>query len=153
MNTQTYIDSISAAEISDLLGKAFGSSTWLAFQPAPKAADGLSFDDAQSIPDQWAQLLKEGRLLQALDLDAQFVLHGQLDGKSLTEDGDGIYTFDLDDLLRGLQAAADGTFEPGANPGEVSLAAESFCHMKTGDLDEGDAERLMQVVLFNEIIY
>lgn len=153
MNTQTTITSITINDIADLLGKAFGGSEWLAFQPAPKATAGLVFDDANSVAEQWAQILKEGRCLEALDLEANYTLYGQLDGKRLNEDGEGIYTFDLGDLVKGLVAAADGTFEPGGCPMEIMLAQESFCHMKTGDLDEGDAERLMQVVLFNEIVY
>ena len=153
MKTQTHIEFISAGEIADLLGKAFSSSEWLAFQPAKNATDGLVFDDAVSVADHWAQILTAGRMLEALDIDANYTLYGQLDGKRLNEDGEGVYLFDLNDLLRGLQAAADGTFEPGGCPMEIMLAQESFCHLKTGDLDEGDAERLKQVVLFNEIVY
>lgn len=153
MKTHTTIISISAAELADLLGKAFSCSTWLAFQPAPGATDRVDLSGIDGVPQQWAAILEAGFPLEAIDMDAGFVLHGKLPLKGLTEDGEGKYTFFLQDLISGLVAAADGNVAPGLTPGEISLAAESFCHFRNGDLDESDAERLMQVVLFREIIY
>lgn len=153
MKTGTNIISISTAEIADLLGKAFSCSMWLAFQPAEGAADRVDLSGIDSAPEQWAAILQAGLPLEAIDVDANYLLHGNLPLKGLNEDGEAKYTFFLQDLISGLVAAADGNVAPGLTPGEISLAAESFCHFRNGDLDESDAERLMQVVLFREIVY
>ena len=153
MKTNTTILSISVSEIADLLGKAFSQSTWLAFQPAPGTSERIDLSGIDSIPEQWAVILKAGIPLEAIDLEANYVSHGQLPLKGPNDDGECTYTFFLQDLISGLVAAADGKLHAGMTPGEISLATESFCHFKNGDLDESDAERLMQVVLFREIVY
>lgn len=104
-----------------------------------------------------ADTLLNGGNIYVDDFYAEGELHGEK-GEIITDDkdGDAKYTINLSDVIKGLQNAANGTFKH-ENAWERADARESFLNFidegDYGNFDLNDGENLIQIILFNEIIY
>ena len=147
MKTKLTITKLEAADLSLLLGAATASSSWLA----------ISTGNFNRNADELAEALLKGEKITAYDIQADGVLYGHLKEKHLATSGSGtgVYLVDLDNIIRGLEAAANGTYtgalERGKDPGASAFTSLYFRDISAFSGDE--AEVLLQIILFNEIVY
>lgn len=159
MKTKTTIQEISHDELVDLLCTATYCSN--CFYIVPKDMHdyyGTPIQsDEDSREDVWAKLLLNGKGIVVCDRQAhdegEFYgghVHHYNDFNNCME-----YTITLKDIIKGLENAANGTFKI-QGPDDVSLARNCFCSfdgINDSDFDLECAETLLQVIVYNEIIY
>ena len=63
------------------------------------------------------------------------------------------YTLTLTDIIEGLQRAANGTYKTNNDTKYIRHCFDEFAEDDCYDLDLTDADALMQVITFNELIY
>ena len=63
------------------------------------------------------------------------------------------YTLTLTDIIEGLQRAANGTYKTNNDTKYIRQCFNEFAEDDCYDLDLTDADALMQVIVFNELIY
>ena len=63
------------------------------------------------------------------------------------------YTLTLTDIIEGLQRAANGTYKTNNDTKYIRQCFNEFAEDDCYDLDLTDADALMQVIIFNELIY
>ena len=63
------------------------------------------------------------------------------------------YTLTLIDIVEGLQRAANGTYRTNDDTKFIRQCFNEFADEDCCDLDLTDADALMQVIVFNELIY
>ena len=63
------------------------------------------------------------------------------------------YTLTLTDIIEGLQRAANGTYKTNNDTKYIRQCFNEFAEDDCYDLDLTDADALMQVITFNELIY
>lgn len=149
MRTTTKIEGLTLENLVDLFSTATYGSSWLdIFAPV---RTGLAIEDTDCREDVWAKALLAGHKIAAVDYYAEGERYGylpcQVDGDEAT------YTITLDDVLEGLQKCADGTFK--GEKSDHDWLAKCFRHFKEGEgeMDNPEAEAIMQVIMFNELIY
>ena len=112
--------------------------------------------------DKCAKILLAGGSVKITDYDADGVGYAGGDVPCVTGDDDEvIYHVTLDRILDGLHHAANAEFIPsGTRQEEISeernfvrRAFDAFSDPEGSDFDADYAEALIQIILFNEIIY
>lgn len=155
MKTKLTITKLEGRDLSLLLGAAAAGSEWLAITTNKDARGGFKVDGSVDLAASWAAHLLAGGKLTAFDSQAEGELRGPIKDKHLDEDGDGVYIFGLDDIIRGLEAAANATYtgalERGKDPGSSSFSSLYFRDISAFSGPEADV--LLQIILFNEIVY
>lgn len=156
MKTKTIITEISAGDLTDLFSAALCGSNYLSAGYDEQDTD----DNDECFEDALARILLAGGAVQFADGYAEGCRYGSLES-TLNEDGIAMYTIRLDDVMRGLERASDGTFN--ARPdvsasfadGNKRFARRSFNAFASddSDWDATTADCLMQIILFDEIIY
>ena len=133
----------------DLLCTATYGSTWLDCSAPNK--NGINVEDSDCREDIWARVLLSGGKIECIDYYAEGDVYSAL-GR-IDEDEDGIYAIGLKDIERGLRKAMNGTFK--GDDEEKAWARKCYSHFIDGDgaVDNPEAECLMQIIMFNEIIY
>ena len=63
------------------------------------------------------------------------------------------YTLTLTDIIEGLQRAANGTYKTNNDTKFIRQCFNEFAEDDCYDLDLTDADALMQIITFNELIY
>jgi hypothetical protein len=63
------------------------------------------------------------------------------------------YTLTLTDIIEGLQRAANGTYKTNNDTKFIRQCFNEFAEEDCYDLDLTDADALMQIITFNELIY
>jgi len=158
METKTIITELNQEDLVDLLCTATYGSSWLDCS-APERT-GCVIDDNDSREDVWAKALLAGHKIKCFDYYAEGEVYGP-HGKVIKKDGTAVYFIGLDDILKGLQSCADGTFKHDDDEygeREVRWLKECYAHFSDPDqgrmeMDNPEAEALMQVIMFNELIY
>lgn len=136
---------------SDMLGCDYDKDFWGLIDPEKRQGDCFE--------DRIADTLLNGGTVYMYDYYAEGELYGgkgELIEDSEESDGDGMYAITLKDVIEGLQRAADGSFK-WDDEYEKAEARENFDNY----VDEGDygnfdldmAENLMQIIMFNEVVY
>ncbi len=97
--------------------------------------------------DKLARLLLAGKTIEIVDKYAEDwdEYYGNLPHVWNEESG-MVYTVSLDDIKRGIQSCLDGDLY-------ISECARNLVHADEGNLDSQQAENILQVVLFGEMIY
>lgn len=139
-------------------GTAFGSDM-LNFDYDKDFWNELPDDKKQGdcFEDHIAETLLNGGNIYVYDYYAKGELHGKK-GEIIRDDkdGDAKYTINLSDIIKGLQNAANGTFKHD-EAWERAEARESFLNFidegEYNNFDSNNGEDLVQIILFNEIIY
>lgn len=157
MKTQTTIIELTQEDLVDLLCTATEGSSWLDCS-APERT-GCDIKDEDCREDVWAKALLAGHKIKCFDYYAEGDVYGPL-GKVIKKDGTGVYFVGLEEIKKGLQACADGTFNIGYGDGRSERAWLKECYAHFADPEEGrmqmdlpEAEALMQVIMFNELVY
>lgn len=157
MKTKTTITELTHEDLVNLLsGALYGSSYLEADYTNPSLKeDGDCFEDIL------AKNLLAGDSIVVTDWYAEGESYGNL--SCVIDDDDECihYTLNLEDVKRGLEKAANGTFTITTNLGEDYVKGEkdsarvsfnSFAN-ESLDFDLVRADILMQIILFDEIIY
>ena len=153
MKIKTTVSELTHAELVSLLSAAtFGS--WLFavhVEGALRPRGGVKMSDCRE--DVWAKSLLNGHSVLVCDQQADGLVYGHLASGTDPNDPDIIeYRVGLMDIERGLAAAADGTFL-GDDPLLRERARKAFDDFVADSLDGDAAETLLQIIVFNEIIY
>ena len=160
MKTKTTITEITHDDIVNLLSTGLYGSQFLGvdysvgdYRKIPNP------DEYDCIEDKCAKLLLNGKSIVIYDMYAEDEedFHGKLyhswDSDNKTMD----YTITLSDIKKGLQKCLDGTFK--VNDGcdeEISYMRKCVANLidsENGDLDLYEAQNILQVIVFGQIIY
>lgn len=143
MKTKTTIVEITHDDLVDLFSTAVYGSEWLAIQ-APEGK-GLA-KDGDCREDVWARTLLAGKSVIAWDCYAEGVSYGSLPHQH-DKEGDSMgYTITLEDIKTGIQKCLDSD--------EEYLRDYVNDYIKgDGDMDLPEAEAIMQVIMFGEVVY
>lgn len=164
MKTQTTITELGHDDLVNLFSTALYGSSYLSadYTIEDKKSVNPSKDDCYE--DIIAKILLEGKSVEVTDYYAEGQSYGSLPywlQDEEDEDAAVIYRLTLEDIKRGLERAANGTFTITTNLGEDYVKGEkesalaSFNSFATESLDFDlvRADILMQIILFDEIIY
>lgn len=149
METRTKITEINAADIAHLLSTALYGSSFLRGSYSKDTYPDLS----GSKEERMAEILLEKRgSISIYDDFAEGEVYGNL--PYTIKGGSVIYDLFLNDFIEGLERCADGKFNANEE-GERCRIRRDFAKFAGDDsrFDRDCAENLMQVILFNEIIY
>lgn len=152
MKTKTIITELTHEDLVNLLCTATYGSNWLDCSAPDRR--GIIVDDNDCREDVWAKCLLAGNTIKCTDYYAEGESYGKLPC-TIDEDENAEYTLSLQDIKDGLQKCADGTFkdaEEYADSGFLARCYNDF--VNDGDnWDYVEADALMQIILFNELIY
>ena len=157
MKTRTTISDITKEDLVNLLSTALYGSTYLSADYDAEKYKRL-FKEGDCYEDKMARILLEGGEITVIDgyaedEDEVYSKRGKWD-KDLEE---AQYTITLKDIEEGLQKALDGTFKlhEGTEQGEKNWARKVVMNMMSedGDYDLPDADMIMQINMFGEIVY
>lgn len=159
METKTIITDLTQEDLVNLLCTATYGSNWLVCYANDR--EGVDITDEDCREDVWAKCLLAGKRITCVDYYAEGEHYGELPYTFGKEDEECEYSVSLQDIINGLQKCADGTFshtnydEADNGDTEKSWIAECFQHFKddSGEMDNPEAEALMQIILFGELIY
>lgn len=161
MKTQVTITEITQEDLVDFLSTALYSSSYLSADYDEDAE--IERDDDDCYEDVMAKILLNGGIIRVTDGYAEGAVYGDLSCE-VDEDGEDVtYNVTLQDIKSGLEAAANGTFNAGEN-GEytpdwrdrnIEFAKRSFNALTWNERewDALTADCLMQIILFDEIVY
>lgn len=149
MKTHTTITELTQEDLVDLLCTATYGSSWLEIYAPDR--EGLNIQEGDCREGVWAKALLAGKKIECLDSNANGEVYGDLG--YVDEVNDGIYPIDLERIRLGLADAIDGTF-PGAASSKywARKCAEHFVAGE-GEMDNPEAECLMQIIMFGDVIY
>ena len=152
MKTKTIITELNQEDLVVLLSTATYGSNWL--DSFANDRKGVQVEDGDCIEEIQAKCLLAGKRITFVDYYAEGEHHGELPYTFGKEEEECEYSVSLDDIVAGLQKCADGSFKNNGDH-EVSWLKDCFAHFAEGgfDLDLTEAEALMQVVIFGELIY
>ena len=151
MKTKTIITDLTQEDLVNLLCTATYGSNWLSCYAPDR--DGVEITESDCAEDVWAKCLLAGKKISCIDYYAdEGEYYGTLEHET-EEDGQTTYHVSLQDIINGLQKCADGTFTESEEYGE--WISKCFRNFQNGgyDMDNPEAEALMQIILFGELIY
>lgn len=148
MKTKTIITEIEHDDLVDLLSTATYGSDYMVFDYREDKGLAAMWECAEDIA---AEILLHGGRIYILDYNAEDEDEIYSDMAYWDEDrGTAVYGITLEDIKRGLQLALDGEVKEGG-----AWLRECAIHLLTGegDMDYPEANALMQVIAFGDLIY
>ena len=151
----TKISKIEHDDLVNLFSTALYGSTYLSADYEPNA----DLEDCECFEDKLARTLLNGRKINVIDYYAEGDVYGDCD--YIIDDEDNVvYKITLDDIIKGLENASNGTFNPSSEREEFikrekKWAKKCFQQLveESCEFDLISADCLMQIILFNEVIY
>ena len=162
MKTKTTISKLSHDDLVDLFSTALYGSSYLSADYTIEDRKSVDVSDDDCYEDIIAKILLSGKSVEVTDDYAEGCSYGSLPYRFQDKDDDdssAIYRITLDDIIRGLEKAADGTFNAGNDEWteqtkrSARVSFDSFMDEDRCDFDLVRADILMQIILFHEIIY
>lgn len=162
VRTKTTIEELTHEDLVKLLFTATYLSPWLDcyIEKVVKMDITNLIDPNDCREDVWAKALLAGRPIVCVDGYADSRVYGENEDKlkRIDDDGNVEYRITLKDIKKGLARCADGSYNHPFSKWdgeEVAWVSECFRNLlyDDGTLDLTKAEALMQVIIFNEIIY
>lgn len=154
MKTKTTITEMSHDDLVNLFSTAFYGSSYL----GADYEEAIKHDEKDCFEDILANILLHDGSIKVTDYYAEGDVYGSLPHE-IDEDDNVTYFVTYDDIKRGLEKAADGTFNAGDNEWteqtkrSARVSFDSFMDEDGCDFDLVRADILMQIILFDEIIY
>lgn len=156
MKTQTTIAELTQEDLVNLFSTAFYGSAYL----SADYEESIEYDEDDCYEDIMAKILLNGGKIMVTDSYADGCHYGNLPWK-YNEDYDVTYEVRLEDIKRGLESASNGTFNLREDVGSdfakrnLNFAMWSFNAFAVNERewDATTADCLMQIILFDEIIY
>lgn len=156
MKTKTTITELTHDDLVELFSTALTGSSYL----SADYEESIEYDEDDCFEDILANILLHDGSIKVTDYYADGCVHGSLPHEYVDNDDEGevVYVLTLDDIKRGLRHALDGTFKlnRGYEIHERRMARkafESFVDEESYDFDLSYADTLLQIILFDEIIY
>ena len=153
MKTKTIITELTQEDLVNLLCTATYGSNWLDCYANDREGVDITEEDCRE--DVWAKCLLAGKRITFVDYYAEGEHYGELPYTFGKEDEECEYSVSLRDVINGLQKCIDGTFrdaEKFSERGFIQRCFNDFAH--DGDnWDYFEADALMQIILFGELIY
>ena len=151
METKTTITKIEQEDLVNLLCTATYGSDWLSIT-APERT-GVTIEDGDCREDIWAKCLLAHHVIKCQDFNAEGETYGNL-GRVIKKDESAVYFVGLGDIVRGLERCADGAFKSD-DGSEKGWLRECWCALidQSEDFDYPMASALMQIIMFNELVY
>ena len=154
MKTKTTITELTHEDLVNLFSTSLYGSTYL---EADYTNPSLK-EEGDCLEDILAKNLLAGDSIVITDWYAEGEVYGNLDHIVDDEDECVHYTLNLEDIKRGLENAASGTFNASISKWSddrrnARVSFESFANEDAVDFDLVRADILMQIILFDEIIY
>lgn len=146
MKTKTIITELTQEDLVDLLCTATYGSSWLNIYANDR--EGIVVEEKDCREDIWAKCLLAGKKITCVDYYAEGEHYGPIEDYTFgKEDEECEYQVGLQDIINGLQKCADGL--------AGSWCRTCFGHFAEGEgnLDLTEAEMLVQIILFDELIY
>lgn len=158
MKTKTTITELTHDDLVYLFSTALTGSPYLVAEyEGPSECDENGEDDC--FEDILANILLHGGCIKVSDHYSEGDIYGELPYELDEENGCTTYFVTYDDIKRGLERAADGTFNAGDDEWteqtkrSARVSFDSFMDEDGCDFDLVRADILMQIILFDEIIY
>lgn len=149
METKTTITEINHEDLVDFFSTAlYGSYMFGARYDSIEYHELKEANDDDCYEDKLARLLLAGKTIEIVDKYAEGAdeYYGELPHVWNNEGFEMVYTVSLEDIKNGLQACLDGD-------SYISECAMNLVHADEGNLDLPQAERLLQMCVYGEIIY
>ena len=150
---------ISHDELVDLFSTALYGNTWVSAEYDkdfynsldPKLKQGDCFED------KLADTLLNGGEIYLYDNESDGEIYNDRSNAEAINEGNGVeytqYTLTLVDVIDGLQRAANGTYKVQNDSKWVTKCFEAFEDIDSSDFDLDMADTLLQVIMFNELVY
>lgn len=145
MKIETKVTEITHDDLVLLLSTASEGSSWLAFSYKKSDYEPLKNED-DCFEDKLAKILLAGKSIEACDYYAEGEVYGNLPFKIHKDDEIVCYKLTLEDIKRGLEKAF-------SSKSYISTYAYHLVEDEGMQLDQPEAEALMQYILFGEEIY
>lgn len=151
MKAKVTITELTHEDLVCLIATATYGSPWLGFQYNKLKCRNIQ--DTDTAEDIAAKILMYGGTIDFIDEGAEDAAD-IYSPSGYFESNAGIYPVTSDMIRQGLENALNGTFKA-TDRQEKSYARRCAAELLKDepDLDIDDAETLMQIILFNEIIY
>ena len=160
MKTKTIITDITKEDLVNLFSTALYGSQYLGADYDPNEYRKIpNPDDCGCFEEKLAKMLLNGKPITIYDMYAEDEedfygdLWHQWDGDNGTMD----YLVNLKDIEKGLQKCLDGTFKVNNGYDEeipyMRKCVANLIDRENGDLDLPQAENILQVIVFGQIIY
>lgn len=155
MKTKTTITELSHDDLVDLFSTALSGSNYLEADYTNRSLR----EDEDCLEDILAKNLLNGDTVVITDWYAEGCVYGNLNHTIDEEDACTHYDVNIKDIIRGLERAADGTFNAGDDEWteqtkrSARVSFDSFMDEDRCYFDLVRADILMQIILFDEIIY
>lgn len=162
MKTQITITEITHEDLVNLFSTALYGSTYLSADYTIEDKKSIDVSEDDCYEDIIAKILLSGKSVEVTDDYAEGCSYGSLPYKFYDKDDDDssvIYFVNLESIKRGLERAAGGTFNAGNDEWteqtkrSAKVSFDSFMDEDACDFDLVRADILMQIILFDEIIY
>lgn len=156
MKTQLTITELTKEDLVDLFSTAFYGSNYL----SADYEEAIEYDEEDCHEEILAEILLNGGAIKVTDSYADGCHYGNL-RYQFNEDYDATYYVTLEDIKKGLEKAANGTFnlrpDVGADYADRNKECARSCFnafaFDEREWDALTADYLMQIILFDEIIY
>lgn len=155
MKTKTTITELSHDDLVELFSTALSGSSYL----GADYEKSIEHDEKDCFEDILANILLHGGCIKVNDYYSEGDVYGELPHELDEENECTTYFVTYDDIKRGLEKAADGTFNAGNDKWteqtkrSARVSFDSFMDEDRCDFDLVSADILMQIILFDEIIY
>lgn len=140
-------------DIVNLFSTALEGSSYLEASYNTEFYNTLSHaqTNGDTLEDKLADTLLNGGEIYFYDNYAEGELYRE--SAELVDGNRGMYVLTLIDVIEGLKRAASGTFQTNNDEEFARRCFESYLEDYLEDFDLCNADALMQIILFNEIIY
>lgn len=153
------VKSLTQQDLTDLLCTAISDRIQYLYLHNPKQhyEAYCKVDPEDCLEDRCAKVLLSGGKIRITDYDADGVGYtGNGVPFKIGNEDQVTYTVGLKHIISGLEKAANGDFVPCGIDNEEEVVRKAFDDLAKGDdgeLDDLEADLLMQFILFGEIIY
>ena len=155
MKTKTTITELTHDDLVELFSTALTGSSYL----GADYEESIEHDEKDCFEDILANILLHGGCIKVNDYYSEGDVYGELPHELDEENECTTYYVTYDDIKKGLERAADGTFNAGNDKWteqtkrSARASFDSFMNEDACDFDLVRADILMQIILFDEIIY
>lgn len=155
MKTKTTITELTHDDLVELFSTALSWSSYL----GADYEESIEHDEKDCFEDILANILLHGGCVKFNDYYSKGDVYGELPHELDEENECTTYFVTYDDIKQGLEKAADGTFKGGNDEyraNELAFARnayDAFVNYDNCVFDSVYADALMQIILFDEIIY
>lgn len=163
MKTKTTITEITQEDLVNLLCTATFESSWLEAWTPAEISEQLGIEPGDAREDIQAKALLAGYHIMTTDCQAECQIYGNVCDATIEDPDDessGVsYRVTLGRIKEGIAAALDGTFKgcttatPDNDELEAAHEAATALLLDSSDFYNTRAEILMQIIMFNEIVY